>query len=85
MLPVPGASCGLKQLQCHATDKVIVRVDRDGHVTEAFIEGQRSATTDACILAEVRQSSFEPARECDGDPLPGEFSEDYGIACTELF
>ena len=83
-VPAPGGSCGLKPLQCHETERLVVRVDREGRVLEAFIREQRSPSIDACILDEVRHWSFEPARECNGDPMPGEFTSDYGIICDGL-
>jgi hypothetical protein len=43
----------------------------------------RSPELDACILQEVRDNGweFEPAHECNGDPLAGEYVTEEGIVC----
>jgi len=80
----PGSRCGLKPLGCEQTEHLIVKVDASGQVSEAFIAEQRSPTIDACILRDVRQWSFLPARECSGEPIAGEYTSAYGIICDEI-
>jgi hypothetical protein len=79
----PGRTCGLPQLACDEVRPFVVRVDASGQPIEAFIPGQRSPSLDACLLAEVRswRVAFEPARECSGEPLIGEFQTDWQITC----
>jgi hypothetical protein len=65
---------------------LVVRVDERGRVTEAYIRGMRSPELDACILREVRANGwqFGPARECNGDPIAGEYVADIGIVCGDV-
>jgi hypothetical protein len=65
---------------------LVVEVDDRGNATAAYIPGMRSPTLDACILKEVRQNGweFDPARECNGDPLAGEYVTEEGIVCGQL-
>jgi len=64
----------------------VVEVDERGRVTAAYLPGARSPELDSCILKEVRDYGwhFEPARECNGDPIAGEFAADEGIVCGHL-
>ncbi len=61
---------------------LVALVDRRGRATEAFLREKRSPSLDACVLASVQQMPFEPARECNGDALPGEYRVSFIIACT---
>jgi TonB family protein len=81
--PPPGSSCGLASLGCDERRPLVIRVDERGQVKEAYIPGMRSPALDECVLAEVRALgwAFEPAHECNGDPLPGEYTHDFSIEC----
>ena len=81
--PPPGWSCGLRDLECDERRPLVVRVDEHAQLLEAYIPGTRSPELDACILKELRVSGwrFEPARECNGDPLAGDYVEESGIVC----
>ena len=81
--PPPGWLCGLRDLQCDERRPLVVRVDKHGQMLEAYIPGLRSFERDACVLKELRASGwrFEPARECNGDPLAAEYVENSGIVC----
>jgi hypothetical protein len=82
-MPPPGYTCGLPQLECAEIRPFVVRVDMSGRPIEAFVPGRRSPALDACLLAEVQRwpVAFEPARECNGEPLAGEFRTDWEITC----
>jgi hypothetical protein len=80
-----GWSCsGLRRVECDERRTLVVRVDERGNPTEAYIVGMRSPEVDACILAELRAKGwvFDPARECNGDPIAGEYTGDYEAEIT---
>ncbi len=83
LTPPPGTSCGLPDLRCDELRPLVIRVDEGGHITEAFVPRSRSPGVDACVLSELRATgrTFEPARDCNGTPMPGEYSETVGIVC----
>ena len=73
----------MRGLECDEVRPLVVRVDKLGRVTEAYIRGMRSPELDACILREVRANGweFEPARECNGDPIAGEYAAEIRVIC----
>ena len=81
--PVPGSSCGLGDPECDEVRTLVVQVDEHGRVTGAYLRGRRSPELDGCILGEVRANGWEfgPARECNGDPIAGEYVAELGIVC----
>ncbi len=89
LFPVPpaelpiGSSCGLRSLECDEVRPLVVEIDERGNPTAAYIPGMRSSQLDACILNEIRDAgwAFEPARECSGEPLAGEYVTEQSIVC----
>lgn len=82
--PDPGSSCGLPTPECGASRHLLMHIDDQGQVTEARILGIRHSPELAnCLLAEVRANgwTFEPARDCNGDPMPGEYTSDVAPEC----
>jgi hypothetical protein len=81
--PPPGHSCGLPDPECEEARPLVIRVDERGRVTEAFVPSTRSPEIDSCVLREVRENgwTFEPARDCSGVPVPGEYTTDVRIIC----
>jgi hypothetical protein len=84
--PPVDASCGLPPLECGEERPLRLRVDEGGAVVAAYIPGQRSAELDECLLAEVRTRgwAFQPARECNGDPIAAEFEVTGMVICDPL-
>jgi hypothetical protein len=62
---------------------LVVEIDEHGEATAAYIPGMRSPELDACVLKEIHDYrwEFEPARECSGDPLAGQYVTEEGIVC----
>jgi len=80
--PVPPPSargCPLLHPERAAEYEVLVEVDADGSVIAAGVPGERSASVDACVREETRRWTFEPARRCDGQAVPGEYRTSYAL------
>ena len=87
LAPPLGSSCGLPRLECGQVRPLRLRIDEQGQIMAAYVLGQRSPELDECLLAEVRARgwAFQPARGCNGDPLPGEFAAEGSIICDPAF
>jgi hypothetical protein len=85
--PPVGASCGLPPLECGEERPLRLSIGEQGEITAAYILGERSPQLDECLLAEVQSKgwTFQPARECNGDPLAAEFEVGGAIICDPLF
>ena len=65
---------------------VVVQLDHDGTVVDAFVRQDRSTGMDACILKRVRTAlggAFSPGRDCLGNPVASEFLYPYGALYPE--
>jgi hypothetical protein len=76
--------CPFAPTPCGASDTILAQIDAEGRVVAAFVAERRSASLDACVLARVRGWTFEPARECNGDPLAGQFENQCAVICDPL-
>ena len=85
--PPVGAACGLPPLECGEQRRLRLEIDEGGTVTAVYVLGQRSPQRDECLLAEVKSMgwAFQPARECNGDPLPGEYALERSIIRDPAF
>lgn len=79
-----GGLCLDRSSECDKGYTLVARIHRNGRATEAFLREKRSPRLDACVLAAVQQIPFEPARECNGDALSGEYRMSFSILCLEI-
>jgi hypothetical protein len=75
--------CGVK-VTCDDPAVVVVRLDAKGRPTEAFVRGQRSGSTDACVLRSMRTWTFIPAMDCGGNQLPSDYEVSLHMICDPV-
>jgi hypothetical protein len=75
------SGCGFRQIECDKVQTLVVRVNERGVVTAASVAGERSPKAEDCAREQLARWEFQPARECTGEPLPGEFRVECAVIC----
>ena len=85
-LPPPSGFC----LRPESVDdpEIVMLLANDGSIVDAYITSEQSEALHACLIGIARRWPLEPARDCTGAPMAGEFrlpwSSAFGNDCTDF-